>query len=479
MPRFNRRRRSFRPQTVPSDFTFERLVAKLTAFQESSEKLRLLNCNPPSKGHWVKQREREYNAQFIAQRSMEQQQHAAAVAAAAAAGQPAPKPPAPLPPPKKRPTPVGTYAGAYPELQSRLLVLDASFNPPTRAHAHMARTAVRDVLKEQRAAVAAAEQALAVAAKLDGVEPMPVVRPETRLLLLLSVNNADKDAKQQPAPLEHRLAMIYAFSQHLREDLRDTGDGIPIEMAITSEAFFAGKAQALKNHSWYQNVHQRATFRNCDEFGHPVSTKLEVPPIEFITGFDTMVRIFDPTYYEKIEAEASTSAGGATAQQDVTMSGTSGQASSSTLPLTPMMRALGPFFEHASLRVMLRPDDAWGPRQEQRHYIAALGARELSAVGVQCLRDVGGDNAWMRKVRILSEAGASTARGVSSSKVRRRIADRNVMAASGYVYPLVLDWIQKRRLYKKPRPLKESSEDEEGMVEIKEFGVWKKSDFFD
>ncbi|KAJ3477714.1 hypothetical protein NLG97_g8767 [Lecanicillium saksenae] len=95
------------------------------------------------------------------------------------------------------------------------------------------------------------------------------------------------------------------------------------------------------------------------------------------------------------------------------------------------------------------------------------------------LEAIGGDNAWMRRVHILAPAGASTASGVSSSKVRKRVEEGSAMSVTGYVYPLVQDWIQKRRLYKKPRPLKESSEDEEGMVEIKEFGAWKKADFFD
>ncbi|KAJ6789942.1 hypothetical protein PWT90_06107 [Aphanocladium album] len=467
---------------VPSDYTFERIVSKLKAFQESSDKLRLIHSHAPTSGHWAKQRDREHQRDLQAQRVAESYRATAAAAAAASAGLPPPKAPAPLPPPKRRPMPVGTYAGAYPALQSRLLVLDASFNPPTRAHAHMAKAAVRDVLKEQRAAVAAAQEAARAAARVDGVDPVPVVRPETRLLLLLAVANADKDI--QPAPLEHRLAMIFAFMHHLRSELRDQGDAIPIDMAVTSEAFFAGKAKALKEESWYPHVQPRMTYKNCDEFGRRLPDKLQVPAIEFIAGFDTLVRILDPKYYKEEEKKEEGEATASASEQDVNMTNTeesSGQASSepSATPLTPMMKALNPFFEQASLRVLLRPADAWGPRAEQKQYIAALGGAEGGAVGICSLAAVGGDNAWMRKVRIISEAGGSLARGVSSSKVRKRIEEGNSLSAKGYVYPLVQDWIQKRRLYKKPRPLKESSEDEEGMVEIKEFGAWKKSDFFD
>ncbi|TQV94277.1 hypothetical protein V2A60_002684 [Cordyceps javanica] len=494
MPRFGTRRHRFRggfgfmSDLVPSDYTFDRIVTKLKDFESTSAKLRLINSHTPSPSHWARQQEKEH-----------------VQAGAAAVGEP----PA---------APEGTFAGARPALQSRLLVLDASFNPPTRAHAHMAKAAVHEVLEEQRAAVAEAERHAAAAASLAGVPAAPVVRPQTRLLLLLAVANADK--APQPAATEHRLAMIYAFARHLHDELRRRGDGVPVEMAVTSEPFFSGKARALRTASWYPSVRPYMTFTKCDQHGRKLPGKADLPPMEFIVGFDTLVRILNPKYYKADVAEEQEDQGAETSSTVVAAAAAAAATTTTTTKSsgndvdgkgaaqrpsykgknkeqmtaeeteatqsppdslatlldarsgphrTPMMKALDPFFEHASLRVMLRPGEDHGEREAQRRYIAALAGVEgaaaaAAATGVRCLDQVGGDPAWMQKVRLLPDEdddGTPTTTtttttmtmtvGVSSSLVRQRVHDYGPQGAEGFVYPLVLDWLKKHELYQRPR----------------------------
>ncbi|KAK8148826.1 hypothetical protein G3M48_009036 [Beauveria asiatica] len=551
MPRFTRRRHRLRDgqnllsDTVPTDYTFDRLASKLKEFRASTDKLRLVHSSTPMPTHWARQREAEHMRAV-----QERQQASAAAARAAAAGELAPKPTPETEVDEGKAPPEGTFAGARPaDLQSRLLVLDASFNPPTRAHAHMAKAAVHAVLEEQRAAVAEAERCAALVGSVaggGGGGVAAIVRPETRLVLLLAVANADKPAA--PAPLEHRLAMIYAFAQHLHDDLRRQGDSVPIEMALTSEAFFSGKAHALRTASWYPHMRPLMTFKKCDERGRKLPGKATVPPMEFITGFDTLVRILDPKYYKDepddaaigedprgkdVDDDDGVAVAAEVSQNDADSSEAAQSAScegkgkekmvaeeepsaqqrlqhssqpddlTTILPAkrprsTPMMKALDPFFAHASLRVMLRPDDGHGTLEEQRAHIAALAAARdeetrassssasasasASAMGVRSLDEVGGDAAWMHKVRVLPDevaGGAVAAAGVSSSQVRRLVHDQGPLAAQGLVYPLVLDWLKRRELYRRPRPPKGTFADDGGLVEITAFGAWRKEDFCD
>ncbi|ATY60355.1 cytidylyltransferase [Cordyceps militaris] len=439
---------------MPSTDITDSIVAGLAAFRTTSARLQLIRSITRRPNHWGEQWANEHG--------------------------------------RVRRPPEGTFAGARPPaLQSRLLVLDASFNPPTRAHAYMVTTAVHDVLEEQRAAVAEAERRAAAASS-----PTPVVRPETGLVLLLAVANADKPA--QPASLEDRLAMIYAFLLNVQAELHRAGDNIPIAMALTSEPFFSAKADALRTASWYHTSSHHGTFRKVDEYGRTLPGTLDLPPMEFIVGFDTLVRILDPKYYKEVEegtdaAENNTEEAGAAADQnDVEMEGASynGEGNEETTaeetpaaptptppdalaappsprkrPQTPMMKALDPFFEHASLRVMLRPGDGDGEREAQLRCVAGLGgdARDDGdTAGVLSLDEVGGDVAWMRKVHLLSDGGGdgNAAAGVSSSMVRQRVRDHGPLAAQDFVYPLVLDWLKKHELvYQRPHPDDDGSEE--------------------
>ncbi|KAI9734799.1 MAG: hypothetical protein M1818_006786 [Claussenomyces sp. TS43310] len=146
---------------------------------------------------------------------------------------------------------------------STLYVLDSSFNPPTRAHLRIARTALTEDA---------------------GTAPK-------RLLLLLATQNADKAPK--PASFEQRLAMMSIFAGDLRRHLQapsetDAGAAgetaaaaaaaaaiLSIDIGITKCPYFVDKAAAIARADFYS-----------DE-----TTQVH------LTGFDTLIRILDPKYY--------------------------------------------------------------------------------------------------------------------------------------------------------------------------------------
>ncbi|PTB63781.1 hypothetical protein BBK36DRAFT_1105597, partial [Trichoderma citrinoviride] len=229
----------------------------------------------------------------------------------------------------------------------RLVVLDSSFNPPTRAHAEMARSALK------WAAAAASS------APLEKNEDDDDGRGSVRLLLLLSVNNADKAPKPASFPL--RLGMMDGFGHELLRSLdgleEEGGDGEgrgvlrrpEIDLAVTKMPYFHEKARVIGESGVYSSSSSSS------------SSKRHEPEQVFLAGFDTVIRIFNPKYYGEGE-------GG-------------------------MKAALGPFFDRARLRVTMRTDDEWGEEDEQRAYVRGLGEGALD--------ELGGDAAWAGRVDLV------------------------------------------------------------------------------
>lgn len=160
--------------------------------------------------------------------------------------------------------------------------------------------------------------------------------PSSKLLLLLAVQNADKAPK--PASFPARLCMMDGFAKDLLQGVQGE-----IDLAVTTMPYFHGKANAIAD--LYPGVEQ-----------------------VFLTGYDTIIRIFDPKYYGEGE----------------------------------MDRAMGRFFKTSRIEVTLRPDDSWGTAEEQRKQVKKL-------VGE-----------WEGKVDVVE---ASDGVGVSSSKVRELIKE--------------------------------------------------------
>ncbi|KAI5837589.1 hypothetical protein DFP73DRAFT_567684 [Morchella snyderi] len=235
-----------------------------------------------------------------------------------------------------------TAAAAPPSTASQLFVLDSSFNPPTRAHFRIALSAFSD--RDAATPAAAAEK---------------------RLLLLLATNNADK--APNPAPFDDRLAMMTILSSEISAAAASSrGTGAPppaaVDVALTKHARFLDKAHALRTH-------------------YPGARELV-----FLTGFDTLVRIFDPRYYPE--------AGG------------------------HRLDALAAFFERGVVWCMFREGEAaYGGRAEQEAWLDALGAGALEGVG--------GRREWARRVRFIendaAENDAAEKVVVSSTRVREAV----------------------------------------------------------
>lgn len=266
----------------------------------------------------------------------------------------------------------------------RLVVLDSSFNPPTRAHAEMAKSALRWA---------------AAASESEGGQAAAAATP-ARLMLLLAVNNADKAPK--PASFPVRLGMMEGFGRDLLGSLRDdagatstTGITPEIDLAVTKLPYFHDKARAIAESGFYSS--------------YSASGNQQEPEQIFLAGFDTVIRIFNPKYYNT-----------------ETVAGTEGG----------MRAALGPFFGRARLRVTMRTDDEWGGKPEQEAYVRGLGEGKLE--------EVGGERAWAGRVDLVEGGGDA----VSSSKVRRLVKAGETAGLGRLVSEEVMGWIEGEGLYR-------------------------------
>lgn len=150
---------------------------------------------------------------------------------------------------------IWTPAADWPPAVQNLSILDSSFNPPTRAHL-----------------------ALASLSSLSNNRQTPGSESSHALLLLLSVQNADKPPPDpaRDASYAQRLQMMILLAQEL---------GPHTAVAVTSEPTFVGKARVLRR--WL----------NAQKAGPPADASLS-----FLVGYDTLQRILAPKYYGNTEA---------------------------------------------------------------------------------------------------------------------------------------------------------------------------------
>ncbi|KAH6695154.1 cytidylyltransferase family protein [Plectosphaerella plurivora] len=247
-----------------------------------------------------------------------------------------------------------------------LVVLDSSFNPPTRAHLRMATSAIRS------------------AAQARDRTPADV-----RLLLLLAVNNADKAPK--PAAFHLRMEMMRLFALDLLD--HPAGDeaesktqgtptlgeaGLAVDLGLTTLPYFHDKSRAIAESGAYEGSEQVV-----------------------LAGYDTLIRIFNPKYYEG-----------------------------------RLMSALDPFFARARLRITTRTGDGWGGRQEQVEYLQSLRAGKLA--------DAGGREEWCDRVDLV-EGGSEV---VSSTKVREAAERSDAGALGALVTKRVGEFVLEEKLYR-------------------------------
>lgn len=206
-----------------------------------------------------------------------------------------------------------------------LYVLDSSYNPPSKAHSTLARKAV-----------------------LADTSARPV-----RVCLLLATENADK--KPKPASFEDRLVMMTLMANDLRASIRaESGREIDVDVAVTKEPFFKDKAASIDESGVYaasQQVH-------C-------------------TGYDTIIRIFNPKYY----------------------------------PEDSKLSVLAPFLGKHRLRVSYRVGEGaegGGDRDDQDKYVHVIGDGSRADEGMRA--------EWRDAIELVNDA--EEVRGVSSTKAR-------------------------------------------------------------
>ncbi|KAI0389380.1 Nucleotidylyl transferase [Xylariaceae sp. FL0594] len=263
-----------------------------------------------------------------------------------------------------------------------ILVLDSSFNPPTLAHQRMVLSALRDPRYSTKM---------------------------SRVLLLLAINNADKAPK--PAAFAQRLAMMYVFAQDILlaaaagqggdgSKMTTSGEEMPcdgVDIAVTKEPYFHAKAVAISESETYR----AGTEKTQPEDGEKHEQEQEQI---YLTGYDTLIRIFDPKYY----------------------------------PNDTMKASLDPFFARARLRVRMRTSDEWGDAAQQIAYLDELRAGKLESVG--------GRTEWVDRIEMV-EGRADDEAVISSTKVRNAVREKDWEALKELVCEDVVAWIRENGLY--------------------------------
>ncbi|KAK3387887.1 hypothetical protein B0H63DRAFT_471090 [Podospora didyma] len=266
---------------------------------------------------------------------------------------------------------------------STLVVLDSSFNPPTRAHLRMATSALHDLAKGKK----------------------DLGTGTLRLLLLLAVNNADKAPK--PASFDQRLAMMWAFAEDIQNTLHSgqqkdqEGEAPSIDVALSTQPYFHEKCAAIAESDFYR------TSDNSEGDMEQV----------VLAGFDTLIRILNPKYYNPPGSVVQVSVG----------------------EKTPMQKVLDPFFARARLRITMRTDDDWGGKEEQLAYLEDL----LRGDGLQ---RIGGSGEWGSRIEII-EGRQDGENIVSSTYARAAAKEQDWSGLDIMVTPGVRWWIEHERLY--------------------------------
>ncbi|RYP26699.1 hypothetical protein DL767_007929 [Monosporascus sp. MG133] len=166
---------------------------------------------------------------------------------------------------------------------------------------------------------------------------------------------------------------------------------VGIDVAVTTEPYFHSKATAVAASDFYTR-----------------SARAPETPAEqvYLTGFDTLIRIFNPKYYD---ADGS------------------------------MAAALDRFFARSSLRVTMRPDAGWGDAEEQRKYLDRL----QRGGG---LAEIGGRAEWAQRVEMVDGRGDGDP-VISSTKVRDAVAGQDWDTLRTLVSDRITEWIRKEGLY--------------------------------
>jgi nicotinamide-nucleotide adenylyltransferase len=203
----------------------------------------------------------------------------------------------------------------------------------------------------------------------------------------LATQNADKVPK--PATFPQRLAMMQLFASDLLSSLPSPSPesqdlDIGIDIAVTKLPYFIDKSTTIASSGSYPEEAEQV----------------------HLTGFDTLIRILDPKYYDPDQK----------------------------------LRVLTPFFERNRLRVTYRTDDDWGAKGEQDEYLENLGRGVREGEGVR--------REWVSEGRIeMCEGRKEGEEVVSSTKVRDAVRRGDREALRKLVTTGVAEWILQEGLY--------------------------------
>ena len=124
-----------------------------------------------------------------------------------------------------------------------------------------------------------------------------------------------------------------------------------------------------------------------------------------LTGFDTLLRIFDRKYY-----------------------GEKG------------LTVLEPFLERGRVRVVMRPGGSWGELEEQRGWVESVRKGKKEDEGVK--------REWAERVEMVEVGeGEEEVVGVSSTRVREGVQKGDWRLVEDLVGTEVMEWVRERGLY--------------------------------
>lgn len=231
------------------------------------------------------------------------------------------------------------------------------------------------------------------------------------MLFLLATENADK--KPKPASFEDRLVMMGVCAASLRESLADASPDLPsnestanpdaydndlqIDIAVTKHPFFMDKALSIDSSGIYGSNEGKATQQ------------------VHLTGYDTLIRIFNSKYY----------------------------------PPDKKLRVLEPFLDKHRVRVCYRVASSSSSSQQQSSEERERDRREQEAyvegIGDGSREDEGMEREWRGMVELVDDAGE--VEGVSSTDARRASVEGDVKILKELVGEKVAQYIMGRRLY--------------------------------
>lgn len=143
-----------------------------------------------------------------------------------------------------------------------ICILDSSFNPPTLAHLALA---------------SAPFPPCSGSTSQDDT-------PYTSRLLLFSLTNVEK----KPTPSDPSLIQRFRLIQLLAQEIQARQPDTPVAIGLINEPTFAGKSRII--HSYFK-----------DRQGDSSSSTSSPIKLSCIVGTDTLVRFFDPRFYQATE----------------------------------------------------------------------------------------------------------------------------------------------------------------------------------